>query len=405
MKPIGIVYIMYEASKSTYAESYFILLMQGLAQHGDSVLFIRVTEKNANDAISITNVSQHFTLVNAPIGMFNYTNILSLKRLVRLSFADGVGHQRLIIGRGINIFWTCLVLGLLTKRVSGFVYDSDGLSADEAIEFRGSIKNSILYVPARIMEAILLWRADLVLTRSEATKAILQKRMPLARNRPYVELNNGSNPLKYSEVDFREKSKTRKELGLSAMDVVFVYLGSYGSQYQFEKMLFVFSKIQTVGHEKKLLILVPPNDIEPVKRLVETYDIDPQSCIVRNAEHDQTPRLLAAADIGFSLRQESFSMKHVKPLKTREYLFSGMSVIYSKFTGDAARLPKEIGFVLEGTENEDLVDLQSWVQERMLNPQFFRDLGRKFALLNLSIDNDVSLLSGAIKKMLGRDNA
>lgn len=405
MKPLKIVYIMYEASKSTYAESYFIPLMQGLAKHNDSVLFIRVTEKNANEAISITNVSQHFTLVNAPIGMFNYTKILSLKRLVRFSFADGVAHQRLIIGRGINIFWTCLVLGLLTKRVSGFVYDSDGLSADEAIEFRSSLKNSILYVPARIMEAILLWRADLVLTRSEATKAILQKRMPLARNRQYVELNNGSNPLNYGEVNFREKAKTRRELGLSAMDAVFVYLGSFGPQYQFEKMLLVFRKIQTVGHEKKLLILVPPNDIEPVKRLVETYDIDSQSCIVRNAEHDQTPRLLAATDIGFSLRQESFSMKHVKPLKTREYLFSGMSVIYSKFTGDAARLPKEIGFVLEGTENEDLVDLQSWVQERMLKPQFFRDLGRKFALLNLSIDNDVSLLSGAIKKMLGRDNA
>ena len=405
MKPIKIVYIMYEASKSTYAESYFIPLMQGLAKHKDSVLFIRVTEKNANDAISITNVSKHFTLVNAPIGMFNYTNILSLKRLVRFSFADGVGHQRLIIGRGINIFWTCLVLGLLTKRVSGFVYDSDGLSADEAIEFRSSLKNSILYVPARIMEAILLWRADLVLTRSEATKAVLQKRMPLARNRPYVELNNGSNPLNYGEVNFKEKAKTRKELGLSAMDAVFVYLGSYGSQYQFEKMLLVFSKIQMVGHEKKLLILVPPNDIEAVKRLVQTYDIDPQSCIVRTAEHDQTPRLLAAADIGFSLRQESFSMKHVKPLKTREYLFSGMSVIYSKFTGDAARLPNEIGFVLEGTEYEDLVDLQNWVQERMLKPQFFRGLGRKFALLNLSIDNDVSLLSGAIKKMLGRDHS
>lgn len=405
MKPIKIVYIMYEASKSTYAESYFIPLMQGLAKTKDSVLFIRLTEKNANDAISITNVSQLFTLVNAPIGMFNYTNILSLKRLVRFSFAGGVGHHRLIIGRGINIFWTCLVLGLLTKRVSGFIYDSDGLSADEAIEFRSSFKNSILYVPARIMEAILLWRADLVMTRSEATKAMLQQRMPLARNRPYVELNNGSNPLKYREITFEEKAKTREELGLSAMDAVFVYLGSYGSQYQFEKMLLVFSKIQTVGHEKKLLILVPPNDIEPVKRLVETYDIDPQSCIVRNAGHDQTPRLLAAADIGFSLRQESFSMKHVKPLKTREYLFSGMSVIYSKFTGDAARLPKEIGFVLEGTENKDLVDLESWVQERMLKPQFFRGLGRKFALLNLSIDNDISLLSGAIKKMLGRDDA
>jgi len=405
MKPLKIIYIMYEASKSTYAESYFIPLIQGLAKHKDSVLFIRVTEKNANDAISITNVSQHFTLVNAPIGMFNYTKILSLKRLVRFSFADVVGHQRLVIGRGINIFWTCLVLGLLTKRVSGFVYDSDGLSADEAIEFRSSLKNSILYVPARIMEAILLWRADLVLTRSEATKAILQKRMPLARNRPYVELNNGSNPLNYGEVNFREKAKTRKELGLSAMDAVFVYLGSFGPQYQFEKMLLVFNKIQTLGHEKKLLILVPPNDIEPVKRLVEMYDIDSQTYIVRNAEHDQTPRLLAAADIGFSLRLESFSMKHVKPLKTREYLFSGMSVIYSKFTGDADRFPKEIGFVLEGTDDEDLVDLQSWVQARMLKTQFFRDIGRKFALLNLSIDHDVSLLSEAIKKMLGRVDA
>lgn len=404
MKPIKFVYIMYEATKSTYAESYFIPLMQGLTKHKDSVLFIRLTNKNANCEISITNISEHFVLVNAPIGMFNFRKILSLKRLVRFSFADVAVHHQVIICRGINVFWTCLVLGLLTKRVSGFVYDSDGLSADEAIEFRSSLKNSILYVPARIMEAILLWRADLVLTRSDATKAILQKRMPLARNRPYVELNNGRNPLKYGNIHFRERAKTRKKLGFSIKDFVFVYLGSFGPQYQFEKMLFVFNKIKIVGHEKKLLILVPPNDIDPVRRFVETYDLDSQSCIVRNEDHDQTPRLLAAADVGFSLRQESFSMKHVKPLKTREYLFSGISVIYSKFTGDADRLPKEIGYVLEGTDDEDFIDLQRWVQERKLKPQFFRDKGRKFALLNLSIENDVFLLSGAIKKVLERVN-
>jgi hypothetical protein len=285
-----------------------------------------------------------------------------------------------------------------------FIYDSDGLSADEVIEFRRSLKSLILYIPARIMEACLLWRADLVLTRSNWTKEILQKRMPIARNRRYVELNNGCDPSKYGEVTAMEKEEIRRDLGLSRKDMVFVYLGSYGPQYEFEMMLNAFRKIHLTNFKKKLLIFVPANDVAPVKKLVEKHDIDLNSYIVRNTGHSQTPILLAAADFGFSLRQESFSMKHVKPLKTREYLFSGLSVIYSVSTGDAAGLPKEIGFALKGTDASEMKDLSIWVERRMLKQEYFYKLARQFAIMNLSIDKDISLLSEASQNVFGRDN-
>jgi len=229
--------------------------------------------------------------------------------------------------------------------------------------------------------------------------------MPIARNRPYVELNNGCDSSKYGEVTSIEKEEIRRDLGLSGKDIVFVYLGSYGPQYEFEKMLNAFSKIHLTNSEKKLLIFVPANDVAPVKKLVERYDIDLNSYIVRNTGHSQTPFLLAAADFGFSLRQESFSMKHVKPLKTREYLFSGLSVIYSVSTGDAAGLPKEIGFGLKGTDTAEMKELSNWIQRRMLKQEYFYKSARQFAIMNLSIDKDVSLLSEATQNILGRDHS
>jgi hypothetical protein len=404
MKPIKIVYVMYESSSSTYAESYFIPLIEGIARQDDSVLFIRVTEKNTSHSVTLTKRSMQFMIVNAPIGRFNISEIKLLRRVIRHSFTDTQNLQTLVIGRGINSFWVCLVLGLMSKWRLDFIYDSDGLSADEVIEFRRSLKSLILYIPARIMEACLLWRADLVLTRSNWTKEILQKRMPIARNRRYVELNNGCDPSKYGEVTAMEKEEIRRDLGLSRKDMVFVYLGSYGPQYEFEMMLNAFRKIHLTNFKKKLLIFVPANDVAPVKKLVEKHDIDLNSYIVRNTGHSQTPILLAAADFGFSLRQESFSMKHVKPLKTREYLFSGLSVIYSVSTGDAAGLPKEIGFALKGTDASEMKDLSIWVERRMLKQEYFYKLARQFAIMNLSIDKDISLLSEASQNVFGRDN-
>lgn len=404
MKSLKIVYIMYEGSASTYAESYFIPLIQGLVREGGSVLFIRVTEKIANQMITVEKESENFVLVNAPIGMFNFPQARKIRQLARGFLGKREGGSNLVIARGITTFWICLVSGLLTRRRLNFVYDSDGLSADEAIEFRRSWKSLVLYVPARVMEACLLLRAGLVLTRSSMTRAVLQRRMPLARNSHFVELNNGCDPAKYSALTLKDKSDARESLGLSANDVVFVYLGSYGHQYEFEKMLSVFIEVEIPGFTKKLLIFVPKNDVPAVRQLVDKCNIQSDSCVIRNIGHDQTPIMLAAADFGFSLRQESFSMKHVKPLKTREYLFSGLSVIYSKFTGDAASLPKNIGFVLDGIEGKVLIALQKWIQERMVNQEFFYNEAKGFASSNLSIGKDVALLSGAIQNVLGRDH-
>jgi len=403
MKPLKILYIMYEDLTSTYAESYFIPLIEGITNEGDSVLFIRVTQKNANEKIAIKRLSEHFVLVSAPIGMFNLRQVLQIQKLAQNFFGNRIGCNNLVIARGLTTFWICLASGLLTKTKLNFIYDSDGLSADEAIEFRKSWKSLVLYVPARIMEACLLLRSDMVLTRSKMTMAVLQGRMPLARGRHFLELNNGCDPKKYTKINFGDRMIARYSLGFSKNDVVFVYLGSYGHQYEFEKMLFIFSQIQVLGFKKKLLVFVPASKIAAVRELVEGFDIHPDSFVIQNLGHEQTPFKLSAADFGFSLRQESFSMRHVKPLKTREYLFSGLSVIYSKFTGDEKGLPNNIGFVLDGIEKPDLIVLQKWVQERMLNQEYFYNEARQFALLNLSIEKDIALFSEAIKNVMRRD--
>lgn len=395
---------MYERSVSTYAESYFIPLVHGLADKGGSVLFVRVTEKSSSGTITVERKIKHFALVNAPIGMFNLHQVKHIRRLAQDFLSNQNGRNNLVITRGITTFWICLASGLLTKMKLNFVYDSDGLSADEAIEFRRGWKSLVLYVPARTIEACLLLRANLVLTRSKMTKAVLQRRMPLARERHYVELNNGCNPEKYGHVSFKDRSKIRESLGLSVRDMVFVYLGSYGHQYEFEKMLSVFNKIEITGFDKKLHLFVLTHDIPAVNQLVQRFGIQPDYCLIRNIEHDQTPFLLAAADFGFSLRQESFSMKHVKPLKTREYLFSGLSVIYSKYTGDADALPNDIGFVLDGTEAPDFIALDKWINQRMLDQEYFYNKSRQYALKNLSIDKDVAILSLAIQNILVRDD-
>lgn len=56
--------------------------------------------------------------------------------------------------------------------------------------------------------------------------------------------------------------------------------------------------------------------------------------ILKSVTSDEVPFYLGAADLAFALRQPSFSMQGVAPIKLGEYLLCGLPVIASKGIGD-----------------------------------------------------------------------
>ena len=60
--------------------------------------------------------------------------------------------------------------------------------------------------------------------------------------------------------------------------------------------------------------------------------------ILKSVTSDEVPFYLNAADLAFALRQPSFSMQGVAPIKLGEYLLCGLPVIASKGIGDTENI-------------------------------------------------------------------
>ena len=391
---------MYEDSKSTYAESYFLPLVEGQHEFASTILFIRITERILGHQIVVSHRNDYTEILNAPIGKISFLGALTIGRKVRNFLRDSKDVDRIVINRGIYPIWYAVVIQIMARDRFSFIYDSDGLAADEAYEYRRGLKSNPIYMISRMAEFMLVARAQLVLTRSELTETILKSRVPIFKNRKFAILNNGCVTKKYLQVTYEGRNALRKLLKMGPSDLILVYLGSFGKQYEFEEMLDLFRNIELGNVAKKLLILVPASEVGSVEKLILDFGIAPEVFSVRNVAHSETPKMLSAADIGFSLRKESFSMAHVKPLKTREYLFSGLCAIYSDTTGDLNSLPSNLGFTLNSADKERIRGLERWVHEVLENREARFNEARSYAFEHLSIASDIKILNTSIHKVL-----
>ena len=392
--------MMYENSKSSYAESYFLPLIEGQYEVASSILFIRITERIAGHKIVISHRNDYTEFINAPIGKFSFLGAIAIAQKVRNFLKYSKDLNQIVINRGIYPIWYAMVIQIVARHKFVFIYDSDGLAADEAYEYRRNHGSFLIYMISRLAEYILIARAQLVLTRSDFTEPVLQSRVPAFKNRCYAILNNGCVTNKYLKVTFDGRNILRQSLQIGSNDLVLVYLGSFGKQYEFEEMINLFRHIEIENISKKLLILVPASDVVSVEKLILGLGLAPETYSVMNVAHSETPKILSVADIGFSLRKDSFSMAHVKPLKTREYLFSGLCTIYSDTTGDSNGLPSNLGFTFNSSDKQQIRGLVRWVQEVLENRELRFNEARSYAFQYLSIDSDIKTLGTSICKVL-----
>ena len=109
---------------------------------------------------------------------------------------------------------------------------------------------------------------------------------------------------------------------------------------------------------------------------------------------------LNTADVGLSLRAASDAMRHVKPLKTREYLLCGVPVVYSSGTGDMGKLPPSLARRFDGQAKGEKDDVLSWIVTSVVpNREQIRLEARKYAMENFDVRSDAKLIIDAIKSL------
>jgi len=241
------------------------------------------------------------------------------------------------------------------------IFDADGLPIEERVDFAGLKKGSAMYSFLKNIETNMLRKADAVITRSQKAIDIHIEQLGEAFRHSFSVVFNGRDAEKFS-VNEEWRETARKELGVQD-EILFVYAGSLGPQYCMEEMLEIFR----ISERAKFLILTGNPEFAE-KHIPEDLR---ERIEVKKVPSDEVPFWLNAGDIAFGLRQPTYSMQGVAPIKLGEYLLCGIPVIASKGIGDSEE-------ILINFEESYLYDHKSGIKDNLKEIKKFLE-NAKFA--------------------------
>jgi len=114
---------------------------------------------------------------------------------------------------------------------------------------------------------------------------------------------------------------------------------------------------------------------------------------------DQVPKYLACSDLGLALRQPSFSMQAVAPIKLGEYLLCGLPVVATAEVGDTRGLDEQVAFLLYAMDEYELAEASTWFCEQLEQPERVRQYARKVGLHKFSLQASIASYQAALERV------
>lgn len=401
---MSLIFIIYESCMSSYLRTLFLPLYHQLSRKGFEVDIIRITpacvcqEKHPEMAATLSKIRVHSLEVSFPRPLSIINCVLNVNSILKYTSRN---HKNsiVVLRSYIPAFFT--IFSFVSRRSKfKWVYDCDGIASLEALEYRASnILRRLFYKSVVYFEKFIVYFSVGLIARSSFTFDYygVNKRTSIRRHQLILDNCRDVNQLRTNPlVSLNLNNLNRKTLGIKDHSLVFCHLGSIGKQYMIETEFEILQSLHNFRLDIHLLIINNLGQQELVSSLLTTCKF-PVTYV--QSKPDEVMNYLRLSDIGFSLRVNSESMKHVKPLKNREYLFAGNPIIYTSNTGDQMRFPSKIGFLYDITENnfENLLD---WVSSFQLHSESIKNRCIEYANENFSLEKDVKRLKAFFRSFI-----
>jgi glycosyltransferase involved in cell wall biosynthesis len=279
------------------------------------------------------------------------------------------------------------------------VFDADGLPLDERVDFASQLPSGLSHRLLRDVEAQAVRRADVVLTRSSKAVEILHARAGAGTSvgKFYV-VSNGRDAELFKPADATESAQVRRDLGLGVNTPLLVYAGSMGPQYCMDEMLRLFALVHDRRPDAHLLVLT--GSLAAVQPAMDKH---PQlsGCVTTLTVAAQAvPKYLGCADVGLALRQRSFSMQAVAPIKLGEYLLCGLPVVATAGIGDTAAISADAGVLLHCMDDAELKAATDWFIDSVLpQRENYRKSSRAVGLSRFSLEASALSYQNALEHL------
>jgi glycosyltransferase involved in cell wall biosynthesis len=237
------------------------------------------------------------------------------------------------------------IIGRRLQRRKGtrFLFDMRGFWIDERFERgiwpRGHLTYNLIALWLRKKEQDFFASADAIVSLTEAARTELNRRCGPAWSVKTTVVPCCVDLALFDPRGGAARAEGRASLGLDAHAPVLVYLGSLGGAYPLAPVLRFFKSWADQRPDARLLFITrhPASEIHIHPDAVGMSE----RIIVRAAEREEVPPLIAAADAGLSFILPSFCAMASSPTKVGEMLAMGVPVAANQNGGDMALVMAE----------------------------------------------------------------
>ena len=335
--PKNLLFITWDGPQTSYMEGLFMPIFQEIAKTSDVKFHVlQFTWADENKIAQTKMSAEKMGITYSALPIIRKPNV-SVGSLLTV-FTSSNKIKNYIQENNIDVVmprstFPAMIVNKIKNKHFKIIFDADGLPIEERIDFSGLQKNSFQYKLMKSAETKMLKNADAVITRSQKAIDVHINNIGNENRNKFSVVFNGRDKNLF-KLNNNSRVEARKELGLEN-EFLFVYAGSLGLQYCFPEMLEIF-KNHTKANNSKFLILTGNTEFAEQNIPNELKS----SVILKSVKSDEVPYYLNAGDAAFALRQPSFSMQGVAPIKLGEYLLCGLPVIASKGIGDTGDILK-----------------------------------------------------------------
>jgi glycosyltransferase involved in cell wall biosynthesis len=387
---VKLLFVTWDGPGTAYHESLFVPLLRRARNVEDDVALLQFTWGAAGRSRDLHHLADaedmRSMFQTVPRGRAAWRLPLVLGRGVLLLLREvGAGRSDLVLARSIIPGALVAVMRRLSRTPFAFVYDADGLPADERVEFGGWRRRGLRYRIFRWLERAALRSADVVITRTSPAVEVLRRRSGRQHGR-FVVVANGKDQDQFTPKDDTTRRRARERLAIPLGAPVVVYVGSVGPQYEPRFMLETFHRILHRSDDAHLVLLVPEAHHERLRAMA--VGIPPGRLRLRSSRPSDVPGLLAACDLGLAFRTPTFSQRAVAPIKVAEYLLCGVPTAYTAGVGDLAQqLGDDVSIAVTAHDTSEADRVARWFELEVLAHREERRLAaRRQGLSHFSLD-------------------
>lgn len=399
------LFISIDGMTDPLGQSQVIPYLQGLSRNGYEIDILSLEKPSSFDVnmekiekiLSSSGISWH--PVNYSSGIPLVSQYFNFRKL-RLKAEQLQKKKRYSIIHCRN--YLAGIIGLYLKRnyKAKFLFDMRGFWADERID--GGIWKLTNPIHERIYH--FFKRKELeMLKEADHIISLTQKAKEEFSNWPYFE--NTTLPVSVipccvdtelfsiSGVSPSRQEEFTSALGLKKSNFILAYLGSLGTWYMADEMLFFFKKLLEKKNNAKFLIITP-DDETIVHDLLKKHGIDRSQICVTKADRKDVPTLLSLSDLCIYFIKPLYSKMASSPTKLGEILALGKPVITNSGIGDCDEIigDKKGGILIqdfsEATFNKAIDSIDPIL---LTDPAHFRSLALDLFSLDKGIRQYLSV--------------